>query len=251
MAMACMPPTRMVQAAPGSIGDGHAGQGRKHGRLDARLRLDQVSVPQACARRLDGVLQSSSRSRDTVPSPGPGSARCRNCRACRAPAPVCRCAAKSAAPCTRAADRSRAGPVGAQRIDVAPIQEVVEAEPGPRHNHAGAERASEALGDAHEVAFTVANRERGGVVLAAGGRRQPLLGRSSNGCAILEAQPQPRGVLLRQDLVELVGCRIDCWQCARVPLAGWPARAVSKCSTPLRSELEKSKPSRMRSVSRN
>ena len=54
--------------------------------------------------------------------------------------------------------------------DLAPVEEVVEADAGAGHHHAAAELPAQALGDADHVAVAVGDREAGGVLLRSGRR---------------------------------------------------------------------------------
>ena len=190
---------------------------------NAALHLHDAPVQQPRPRRLDRVLQGAGRNRGAAPSPAAASGRCRSCRACPAPAPACR---RAQADGRRHRDRERTAAlhvVGAARIDLAPVEEIVEANAGPRDHDAAAEFRAEALGDADHVALAVGDREarwcapcrplppRASPSTARSARRSA--GRRARGGAAprhCPARARARGARAR-------GCR---WRCARRPRGG-------------------------------
>src|SRR5262249_23582786 len=102
------------------------------------------------------------------------------------------------------------GALRALRVDVGPVEEIVERDTGAGHDDAGAIGAAEALRDADEIALRVADRERGRVagVLAGSGRLHPLLGRPPDGAAVTHARAQLLDMFVAQETRELLRRRI-------------------------------------------
>ena len=98
---------------------------------------------------------------------------------------------------------------GDLRIDLGPVEEIVEAHAGARHDDAAAERAAEALRHADEIALVVRDGERRGVPgVLAGGGLHPLLGRAGDRFAVAHTRAQTLDMLVAEQARQFLRRRI-------------------------------------------
>ena len=199
------------------------------------IHLHAPAIPQPRARRLDRILDAAGRNRHAGSAPAAASGRFRNCPACRAPTRAVRCAWRCSAPSAvrqRPAGRQAFGPV----IDLAPVEEVVEAHAVARHHDAAAELAPR-LWVMHTTLPSPSATENDVVCCCIGRHRlrrrycsvgplDRLPSRTRARCALDVCVRHQRGSFRRS----------GCCCAMRVPAARRIARyTASRCSTPLRS----------------